>query len=964
MFAIVRVLWILLSAVPLVVTANRYSRGALTAPRRSFFRAGAALVGGIAILLGLRLAIFLYVEQAWFSQLQAAGRFWTEYVTRIALAVATGGAMLAAMRAVVGHLRTRLGAASPRRGVWIVSIAAGAVLALGAGGLWEEVLLALHQSPSEIRDPAFGLRLNFYLFSLPVLDAVLRLVGTSLFFLVIGIAYITLREQQATAGEPATWPQLRPYIGLALPTLRVIAAVYLLRQALGRLLDIPMLAIRPDGAVYGASWMDVHVGMPSLLVATLVYLVAAVWVLLAGRGAGGSTSGRGKQIVVAGDTVTVSPRALILPLALVAVLILARGVAPAVVRPLVLKPNEITLEQPYIESNIRFSRRAWGLDESHLSSTGVEVGQEITPAALEGNRETLANIRLWDPRALLDNLRQQQEIRLYYQFHDVDIDRYMIDGTYTQVMLSVREMEQSALAEESNTWVSRHLKYTHGFGLVALPVHTVRPDGRPDLLVRNIPTESRVPRLDLSQPRIYYGERTVNHVYTGTTQDEFDYPSENGNTFNRYDGDGGVPIGGMVRRIAYATRFDGTQQLFSSYITGETKLLWRRDIMSRVRELAPFLRYDRDPYPVVTEDGSIVYIIDAYTTARTYPYSEHYRGELAQFDGANYVRNSVKVAVDAYDGSVDFYVMDPEDPVLSTYRSIFPGLFRSVEEMPTDLRKHIRYPTDLMTVQADLYRTYHMTDPQTFYQREDLWEFATERYRQDFQSVELYYALISFPGREQAEFVAMLPFTPANKNVIHSWMAARSDTPNYGDLTVYTFPKGVEVLGPRQIEARIDQNTEMSRSLSLWSQRGSNVIRGNLLAIPLFQERELVMLFAEPIFLQAEDASLPEIKRIALADQDRVVWSNEFDAALDLIAGERQAETVTVSSSPAAGAETGTGGSERATTSDGTGTAARRTLEEVRSYVDDFSTAVDEGSMENAGRALDRLRRLLSGEGQ
>ena len=948
MFTLIRLIWIALCAVPTIITVRRYTKETLPNPRQSFVRAAAAGGGGLLLLLAVRLTIFFYIEDAWFTQLSAAPRFWTEYITRITLAVVTFLVTAAASLAVLTHLRRRLHNqadrddhdhhhhqnSAQRHAGLIVSLVGGIILASAAFGLWEEVLLFLNQPTTTVTDPAFGLSLSFYLFTLPVASAFLRLLGTFLFFLTIGSGYVIFAEQRTRFNTNATWADVLPLIHTALPTLKTIGALYLLRLAAGRLLAIPELNLRANGVVYGAGWMDVNITMPTLIIAAAVYIAAAVRLLRVHT-----------LTVLTTPLRNVPRRTLITPAVLLTILFLARVVTPAVVGPLVLKPNEITLERPYLKSNITFTRHAYGVDDRHLTSTPVAIGRTVTPATLEGNQETIDNIRLWDPRALLDNLRQQQEIRLYYQFNNVDIDRYTIDGDYTQLMLSVRELEQTALSEESNTWVARHLKYTHGYGLVALPVHTIAEDGRPNLLVRDIPATSDTPRLDVTQPRIYYGERTDAHIYTATTEDEFDYPSDDGNTFNRYDGAGGVPIGGLLRRIAYATRFDGTEQLFSSYITDQTRLHWRREINHRVQTIAPFLRFDTDPYPVVTEDGRIVYIIDAYTVARTYPYSQHYQGDITRFRDINYIRNSVKVTVDAYNGTVTLYTMDPDDPILSAYRTIFPDLFTPLEKMPPDLRRHIRYPVDFMTVQAQMYLDYHMTNPDTFYQREDVWEFATERYRQEFQTVEPYYTLVNFPNRDTAEFIAMIPFTPANKNVIHAWMAAHSDAPNYGDLTVYTFPKGVEVLGPRQIEARIDQNTEMSRALSLWGQRGSEVIRGNLLAIPLFNHKTLTLLFAEPIFLQAEDASLPEIKRIVLADQDRVVWSNTFDTALDLLVGERRPEEIAV-----------TTGLPAPTAAD---PADTRTLENARSALQRFSDALSNNDLEAAGRALDDLQDVL-----
>jgi hypothetical protein len=613
-----------------------------------------------------------------------------------------------------------------------------------------------------------------------------------------------------------------------------------------------------------------------------------------------------------------------------------------------VSPNEITLESPYIRHNIDYTQRAFALDESNLTQEQFPVGRNITPEVVNDSREMLDNVRLWDPGALRDNLRQQQEIRLYYRFEDVDIDRYRINGDYTQMMLSVRELEKSQLPPSAQTWVSQHLKYTHGYGLVMLPVHEVLEQGGPRLLIRNIPPEVEVEGLQVTRPEIYYGERTTDHVYTNTTQQEFDYPSGEQNVFTDYEGEGGVVMDNFVKRFMYAWKFDGHRQLFSGYFTGDSRILFDRHIVERARKVAPFLLYDEDPYPVLTPDGRIKYIIDAYTASANYPYSERYAGSLGKFGGANYVRNSVKVVVDAYDGSLQFYAVEPDDVILSTYDRVFPNLFTPFEEMPEHLQNHVRYPADYFTVQAEMFRTYNMEDVNAFYQREDVWEFATERYRGGFQAVRPYYIMMEYPDSDRLEFVVMIPFTPKNKNVINAWMAGRSDMPNYGEITTFTMPKGVEVLGPRQIEARIDQDSQMSRTLSLWSQRGSEVIRGNLLTIPLFEEGQLYMLFAEPIFLQAEGAELPEIRRVALADQDQVVWAETFDASLQKLVGRLRTTAAAAEDAPAEAA------------------AAAPVAPQMQQLIDDAVSAFDtykdelaDGDFSAAGEALDELNSLL-----
>jgi len=480
-----------------------------------------------------------------------------------------------------------------------------------------------------------------------------------------------------------------------------------------------------------------------------------------------------------------------------------------------------------------------------------------------------------------------------------------------------------------------------------LLAHDILPGGGPDLIIRGIPPESKDPRLAVKRPEIYYGEKTWDNVFVHTSQQEFNYPSGQQNVFSTYEGAGGVLMGTPWRRFIFALRFNSFQQLFSTYIVRDSRVMFRREIKQRVAALAPFLMYDRDPYAVLTDSGRVKYIVDAYTVSSEYPYSEPYLGTLGQFNGLGYIRNAVKAVVDAYDGTVDFYVMDPDDVIIKTYQNIFPGLFKSRDEMPPDLLRHIRYPEDFLTVQAEVYSIYHMTDVPTFYQREDVWQFATERYRDNFQPVEPYYLMVNFPDGKGTEFVLIIPFTPQNKNVLNAWMAGRSDMPNYGKIIVYTLPKGVEVYGPRQIEARIDQDTEMSRALSLWGQGSSQVIRGNLLAVPLFTPQELYILYVEPIFLQATDAQLPEIKRVAIADPLRVVWADEFDKALALLLGQVQGQIP-----PAQTAVAAAGGA-------GISASARTQVQEVISAFKDYKDAVGRGDFTAAGQHLDRINSLL-----
>jgi hypothetical protein len=977
LFFILGALFLLIGALPLIHTIRRSKNMGTEQKRRAYIRS--VIIFGIFIVLLILVNVFfgIFTEFLWFDSLDFQVRYVTEILARVGLYV---GGLLVAFVIVVSAVQPAYRIANPNGHSLIplgFSIVLAAFLGLMTSQFWEQFLLFANQAAAQApSDPVFGISISFYLFSLPFLAS---LFSWLLFVLVLsGIAVATLAffnltfsaVEQGSARRDSS-ERVRVLYRLRKPFLTVVSGVFLI-LALQTLLSISRLVFSETGVVTGAGWMDLNVRVPALLVTTALLLGLSILLLLAAhsRGllskvfgihalTGSNESGQGPEEGSSPGKpelqgVRLSKRSALVPLSVVALLVIINGVLPPLFQNAVVSPNEITLERPYIDHNITYTQRAFNLSPDDVTEQQLPIGRNVTQAVADANPTTLDNIRLWDWRALLDNLRQQQEIRLYYAFDDVDIDRYVIDGEYRQVMLSVRELDKNQLATQSQTWVSRHLRYTHGYGMVLLPAHEFEQQGRPRLLIENIPPQHEFPRLEVNRPEIYYGERTNDHVYVRTTQQEFDYPAADENVFTTYEGNGGVEMGGLVRRFAFAWKYDGYRQLFSSYFRPDSRIMFYRNIRQRVSRLAPFLRYDRDPYPVLTEDGRIVYIIDAYTVADTYPYSEPYAGDQSEFRGVNYIRNSVKVVVDAYHGDVSFYAIDPDDIVLETYSRVFPGLFQPFEEMPEDLVDHIRYPQGLLTVQAEVYSTYHMDDVDAFYQREDVWQFATERYRNNFQRVAPYYVMVQFPDSDRAEFVLMIPFTPKNKNVMNAWMAGRSDHPNYGELIVYPFPKGVEVLGPRQIEARIDQNSEMSQTLSLWDQQGSQVVRGNLLAIPLFHNEELYIMFAEPIFLEATDAQLPEVRRIALADQRRVVWSDSFEAALDALLAEPDEEPTVVTTGPAAAA-----GDGQAAAAPGAG-LPQSVVSQALELFNEYQNQLGQGNFEQAGARLEELYDLLN----
>ncbi|MBD3235140.1 MAG: UPF0182 family protein, partial [Candidatus Eisenbacteria bacterium] len=624
----------------------------------------------------------------------------------------------------------------------------------------------------------------------------------------------------------------------------LIAVLYAWKYWLSRF----TLLYSPRGATYGASYTDLHAQLPAYHILIIVALGVAVVL-------GFSAWRRNTRYLAAGVVV------------FLAAAFVGTVVFPALVQKFSVEPNELQKELPYIEKTIRYTRQAYDLDR--IDPRPFPVEEQLSWSDLEENPATVNNVRLWDWRPLRSTYRQLQEIRPYYSFHDVDVDRYHIDGEYRQVMLSPRELAYDQIPQRARTWVNLHLKYTHGYGLCLSPVNRVTPEGLPDFLIRDIPPRSEG-GLDITQPAIYFGELTSAYSLVRTTTEEFDYPVGDTNKFTTYGADAGVPIGDLAARLLLAWHLKSSKILLTGYFQEESRILLYRRLQERIPKLAPYLIYDADPY-IVIHEGRLVWIQDAYTISSRFPYSEPYRARL------NYIRNAVKVVVDAYTGRTTFYVFDDEDPLIRTYQSIFPDLYRPAAEMPEGLRRHVRYPEDLFSVQARVFATYHMTDPQVFYNREDLWEIPRETQAGNEVLVQPYYVIMRLPESDQVEMIIMMPFSPNNKDNMIAWLAARCDAPHYGEQMVFLFPKQKLIYGPRQIEARIDQDPDISELLTLWSQRGSRVLRGNLLVIPI----EKSLLYVEPLYIQAEKGELPELKRVIIASGNRISMAPTLMDALE-----------------------------------------------------------------------------------
>ncbi len=716
-----------------------------------------------------------------------------------------------------------------------------------ASGTWQTILEFIHASKFGIADPIFSKDAGFYIFRLPFYDF---LQGWYLFAVVIvflGVVISYFMDQVMGLQGNSFYVNQKARSHLA-----VLGGLFFLGIAFVVRLKFYDLMYSTSGVAYGASYADIHAQIPaywalliaSLIVATLLFLFPFY--------------NKKKYVFYSIGLFFV-------------VLIGFSWIYPALIEQYAVKPSELTKETPYILNNIKFTRLGFGLNK--VEEKPFAVGQPMTYAELKANDSTIHNVRLWDTRPLIDTYRQLQEIRLYYNFQYVDVDRYNFKGKYTEVALAARELPSSELPPRAQTWLNIHMKYTHGYGLVMSPVNEIAENGMPNLTVQNIPPSSNV--LSITRPEIYYGEQTSQYVLVNTETKEFDYPSGSQDVYTSYQGKGGVRLSNIFLRLVYAWKFSDINILLTGYLTNESRLMFHRIITDRDQTIAPFLHYDSDPYLVVGKDGKLYWIHDAYTTSSMFPYSQPFYGE-DNYYGTNYIRNSVKVVIDAYSGAVSYYVIDPSDPLIQTYEKIFPSLFKPISEMPSFLKAHIRYPIDLFQIQADMFRTFHMTNPQVFYNQEDLWSLPKEVYHQHEQQMLPYYIIMRLPGTKSEEFILMVPFTPSNKNNMVGWLCARCDGSNYGQLLEYRLSKRKLIYGPLQIDARINQKPDISSELTLWNQMGSSVIRGNLLVIPI----EHSFLYVEPVYLQSEQSKMPELKRVIVALGDKLQMRDNLDDAL------------------------------------------------------------------------------------
>jgi uncharacterized membrane protein (UPF0182 family) len=926
--------------------------------RRSFLLILAVLAG---IFFSGRTALSYYVDVLWFGSLGYVDVFWKtlslQWGVFAVFAAATFLILYGSFRALkrahlpdlptghtiyIGGQPLKLPVESVLRLIALgVSLVIAAVTGASMMVEWPTLALFWYAPPSSggvaVFDPIFGKPLNFFLFALPAWQLITGwLLTLAVITCLLAASFILI-----TGGGRVLAGRLSRSVTLTWRGFSITFAFLLLILALRAYISRFELLLEDHTIFGGVTYTDAHVTLTGMLiVCAALVLGAAIAAVNALR------VPRGRWLVAA-----------ILPAAVCYVAV--QGVA-WYVSSFIVKPNELVREKPYIVYNTDLTRQAYGLNRMSQREFPAETTIEAADPA--NNQATLQNIRLWDWRALQDTLRQIQEIRTYYDFPDIDIDRYHIDGTTREVMLAARELNVDKLPESSRNWINDKLIYTHGYGITMNPVNGFTPEGLPTLILSNMPVQSTVPSLSVTRPEIYFGEMTNTDVYVKTGQKEFNYPQGASNSLTSYEGNGGIVIGGFLRRIAIAFDRDDLAKLpFSDDVNQGSRLLMRRTLRERVSTLAPFLTYDPDPYIVLGDDGRLSWIIDAFTLSDSYPYSTHYRlGD----DLINYLRNSVKVVIDAYDGTTTFYVFDMQDPIIAAYRRIFPSLFKDASMMPPGLRKHVRYPELLLKLQAEVYGLYHMTDPEAFYNREDLWTVATEvgmgdAGQQVTQEMQPNFVLMKLPGETGEEFVEILPFTPANRNNLIGWIAGRSDGAQYGTSVVYNFPKTKLVDGPLQIEARIDQNAELSGQLTLWNQQGSHVRRGALLVIPTGR----ALLYAEPIYLQAERSPMPELRLVVLALQDRLAYGPTFESAMAALFGGAASSL----SAPAIGAAAPSGkpGHDAGTSAEPYKSSPQSAADssalvaEAAKDLADYQRLTAEGKLGEAGQKLEELKRAL-----
>ena len=901
----------------------------------------AILVAIVLVLLMARWGSNLYIDWLWFKSLTYDHVFITILLSELGIKLAVGTVVFVALfinlfftRQVVLNTINTTKQHEDENGVvtlyqsplakylngknllaayCAVSLFLAFFVAMSVTDDWITIQKFLNATPFGTADPLFNKDIGFYVFQLPFYQFIYKILAWIVMLAALCVAAVYLLTESGQTSLAKLFNSMSARFHLS-----ALAAIFFVLRAWGYRLEQYMLLYSDGGAIYGAGYADINGRLLAFNILMVVALVCAVVIMV------NIFMRKFKLVLYSIGT-------------LVAASILLGGVYPSVLQKFIVEPNEFNREKPYIEHAIKFTRTAYDLDK--IERKPFPAGRTLTAQDIKDNPQTIDNIRLWDWRPLEQTYGQLQAMRLYYEFKGIDVDRYTIDGQYRQVMLSARELNQELLPEQAKTWVNQKLQYTHGYGIVMSPVNEVTTEGLPNFIVKDIPPQTNTD-LVIDRQEVYYGESTDAYVMVNTKTKEFDYPMGDENAWSTYEETSGVKINSFFRKAAFALAFADYRMILSTDMTNDTQVLWNRNIEDRVTKIAPFLMYDGDPY-IVLSNGRLHWMWDAYTVSNMYPYSEPFRGRM------NYIRNSVKVTIDAYNGEVKFYVADDTDPVIQTFSKIFPNMFLPLDEMTDDLKSHMRYPEELFLTQARKLATFHMTDPQIFYHKEDKWNLPTELYGREEVAMEPYYTITKLPGEDEPEFVLILPYTPQNRKNMISWLAARMDGEHYGKLINYQFPKQELVYGPMQIEARINQDASISQQLTLWDQRerGFSVIRGNLLAIPIKDS----LLYVEPIYLQAEASRIPELRRVIVAHEDRIVMEPTLEMALTRVFGDIGVDVPPpVSTEP--GDEPGTPLPD---------VTVQQLIERANSHYEDAQRKQRDGDWSGYGEAIKQLERTL-----
>ncbi|MTI48746.1 UPF0182 family protein [Sporosalibacterium faouarense] len=853
--------------------------------RKTKYITAVGIIIVIFIISSFSSIIEFVTDYKWFNELGYTKTFLTKLVTQFKIGIPAFLILFGLMIGYLLFIKKRyykdVGIMPDKKGERKLNVFLGLISALLSffvssiisGNLWFSILQFINSTKFNTNDPIFNKDLSFYIFKLPLIKDIMNILLLIIFLFIIStvvfyLVLITLRRPKNEAENVFDFNEFanngkvninkifnkklfkRAWFQIGISGLMIFIII-----AINYYLRAYDLLYSTRGEVFGASYTDVHVSL-------WLYRIMAIGALVSGIGFLIGVLKKNIKLALTGPVIMI-------------VVSIIGGLAGVAVEKYIVEPDQISKELPYLAHNIEYTQKAYGLED--VVEKDFPVEQNLTKEDLLENQETIKNIRINDYRPIKQVYFQLQGIRPYYKFNDIDVGRYTINDEYTQVFLSARELDQKELDSQAQNWINLHLKYTHGYGFTLSPVNSVTSEGQPELLVKDIPPKTDT-NLVINRPEIYFGEMTNNYVILNTDEEEFDYPQGSSNAYTTYKGTAGIKLNGL-NKLLFSIKQRDLKLLISGNITSDSRIVLNRNIADRVRKIAPFIQYDDDPYLVVNqEDGKLYWIIEGYTASQRYPYSQPYNSK-----GINYIRNSVKIVIDAYNGDAKYYVMDENDPVIMTYKNIFPDLFSSKEDMPVGIEEHLRYSHHLFDIQSNIYRAYHMNNPEVFFAREDYWAIAQEKYMEDILNVESNYVMVKLPEEEKAEFLLTVPYTPNNKDNMTALFVGRNDGANYGQLILYKFPKSKNIRGPMQVESRIDQDSNISPQLSLWDQKGSTVLRGNLITIPV----EDSLLYVEPIYLKADNEnSLPEVKRVIVAYEDRIVMEETLDRALSQIFGQ------------------------------------------------------------------------------